>query len=194
MSTHELTLTVNDAEERLTVEARTLLVHALRDELGYTGPKVGCERGKCGSCTVHLDGEPVKSCTTLAVQADGREVTTVEGLVGNGVETGGEGDGLHPVQTALHEAHGLQCGFCTPGMVMTIVSLLEDDAEQTEESVRRALKGNVCRCTGYQNVVDAVLAAAEGAGRADVAADGGSIGGCADSGPCGDGADDGGDA
>ena len=153
MSEHELELTVNGTDERLTVEARTLLVHAVRDELGYTGPKIGCERGKCGACTVHLDGEPVKSCTTLAVQADGCEVTTVDGVA--------DGDELHPVQRALHDAHGVQCGFCTPGMVMTIASLLEADTTPTEESVRQALKGNVCRCTGYQHIVDAVLAVTE---------------------------------
>ncbi|WP_290815123.1 (2Fe-2S)-binding protein [Halovivax sp.] len=153
MSDHELELTVNGTDERLTVEARTLLVHALRDELGYTGPKVGCERGKCGACTVHVDGEPVKSCTTLAVQADGCELTTVDGLA--------DGDGLHPIQRALHEAHGVQCGFCTPGMVMTIAALLEEDATPTEKSVRHALKGNICRCTGYQHIVEAVVAVAE---------------------------------
>lgn len=154
MSTHDISLTVNGTDEQLTVEARTLLVHALRDHLGYTGPKVGCERGKCGACTVRIDGEPVKSCTTLAVQADGCEVTTVEGIA--------EGNGsLHPVQTALHEAHGLQCGYCTPGMVMTIVDLLDREERVTRDSVRGALKGNVCRCTGYQNIVDGVLSAAE---------------------------------
>ncbi|WP_254864499.1 (2Fe-2S)-binding protein [Halovivax gelatinilyticus] len=153
MSGHDITLTVNGTDETLTVEGRTLLVHALRDHLGYTGPKVGCERGKCGSCTVHLDGEPIKSCTTLAVQADGREVTTVERIADDGT--------LHPVQEALHEAHGLQCGFCTPGMVMTIVDLLDRESEVSRESVRHALKGNICRCTGYQKIVDGVLAVAE---------------------------------
>lgn len=153
MSTHEISLTVNGTAEELTVEARTLLVHALRDHLGYTGPKVGCERGKCGACTVHLDGEPVKSCTTLAVQADGSEVTTVAGIAA-------EDGGLHPVQSALHEEHGLQCGYCSPGMVMTVVDLLDREESVSRDSVRHALKGNVCRCTGYQNVVDGVLSAA----------------------------------
>ncbi len=160
MSTHDISLTVNGTDEELTVEGRTLLVHALRDRLGYTGPTVGCERGKCGSCTVHLDGDPVKSCTTLAVQADGREVTTVAGIA--------DGDELHSVQEALHEAHGLQCGYCTPGMVMTIVDLLERERSVSRESVRHALKGNICRCTGYQNIVDGVLAAAAEAEGVDV--------------------------
>ena len=154
MSTHDVTITVNGTEEELTVEARTLLVSALREEFGDTSPKVGCERGVCGACTVHVDGEPVKSCTTLAVQADGREVTTVAGV-------GGEDGRLHPVQEALHEAHGLQCGYCSPGMVMTIVHLLEAEDELTRDAVREALKGNVCRCTGYQKIVDGVLAAAD---------------------------------
>ena len=152
MSEHDITLTVNGTEGELTVESRTLLVHALRDELAYTGPKVGCESTKCGACTVHLDGDPVKACTVLAVQADGSEVTTVEGV--------GDGD-LHPVQESLHEEHGLQCGYCTPGMVMTATSLLADETDPDRDDIRRALKGNICRCTGYQNVVDAVSSASE---------------------------------
>ena len=153
MSTHEITLTVNDAEEELTVESRTLLVHALRDQLGYTGPKIGCETSKCGACTVALDGDAVKACTVLAVQADGSEVTTVEGLA--------EGDDLHPIQESFHEEHGLQCGYCTPGMVMTTRQLLEDDPDPEEAEIRHQLKGNICRCTGYQNIVSAVETAAE---------------------------------
>ena len=152
MSNHDITLTVNGTEEELTVESRTLLVHALRDRLGYTGPNVGCESGKCGACTVHLDGEAVKSCTLLAVQADGGAVTTVEGVAGD--------DGLHPIQESFHEEHGLQCGYCTPGMVMTTMELLEDDPDPSREDIRTALKGNICRCTGYVNVVDAVESAA----------------------------------
>ena len=152
MSEHDITLAVNGMREELTVEARTLLVHALRDDLGYTGPNVGCESGKCGACTVHLDGEAVKSCTVLAVQADGSEVTTVEGLAD---------DGLTPIQESFREEHGLQCGYCTPGMVLTTDRLLDGDPHPSREEIRAALKGNVCRCTGYQNIVDAVESAAK---------------------------------
>ncbi|RQH03351.1 (2Fe-2S)-binding protein [Natrarchaeobius oligotrophus] len=150
--THEITLTVNGTTRELRVEPRTLLIHALRDELGYTGPKVGCETTLCGACTVHVDGKPVKSCTMLAVQADGADVTTVEGL--------GEADELHPLQTAFQEEHGLQCGYCTPGMLLTALSLLEDEPDPTRAEIREALEGNLCRCTGYQNIVDAVETAA----------------------------------
>jgi carbon-monoxide dehydrogenase small subunit len=153
MSDHDITLTVNGREESLTVEARTLLVHALREHLDYTGPKAGCESGKCGACTVSLDGEAVKACTMLAVQADGTEVTTVAGL------PEGE-DGLDAVRRSFHEEHALQCGYCTPGMVMTARDLLADDPDPDREAVRAALKGNVCRCTGYHNVIDAVETAA----------------------------------
>lgn len=153
MTDHEITLTVDGSEETLTVESRTLLVHALRDELGYTGPNVGCETSKCGACTVRLDGDAVKSCTILAVQADGSEVTTAGGLA--------DGTDLHPIQTAFHEEHGLQCGYCTPGMVMTATDLLEADPDPNREEIRTALKGNVCRCTGYQNIVDAIETAAD---------------------------------
>ncbi len=157
MSEHELTLTVDGSEETPTVEARTLLVHALRD-LGYTAPKVGCESGKCGTCTVHLDGDAVKSCTVLAVQADGREVTTAAGIVGEDpVE---REDDLAPVQRAFHEEHGLQCGYCTPGMVASAEDLLANDPNPSRTAIRASLKGNLCRCTGYQNVVDAIEAAA----------------------------------
>jgi carbon-monoxide dehydrogenase small subunit len=157
MSEHTVTLTVNGATEEVGVEARTLLVHALREELGYTGPKVGCERGKCGACTVHVDGDAVKSCTVLAVQADGADVTTVEGLADDRLAD----DGLHPVQDALHEEHGVQCGYCTPGVAMTAAALLDDDADPSRDEIRAGLKGNVCRCTGYGNVVDAVEVAAD---------------------------------
>ncbi len=160
MSDHDVTLTVDGTEEELTVEARTLLVHALRDELGYTAPKVGCESGTCGACTVHVDGEAVKSCTVLAVKADGAEVTTAAGLAGGHGDDADDGD-LHPIQTAFHEEHGLQCGYCTPGMVMSVADLLAERPDPSREEIRDALKGNVCRCTGYHNVVDAVETAAE---------------------------------
>jgi carbon-monoxide dehydrogenase small subunit len=138
------------------VEPRTLLVQYLREELGKTGTLVGCDTTNCGACTVHLDGHSVKSCTLLAVQADGREVTTIEGLA-----QGGE---LHPMQQAFHECHALQCGFCTPGMVMQSIDLLNENSDPSEEEVRDGLEGNLCRCTGYQNIVKAVRQAA-GAGQ-----------------------------
>ena len=151
--TREITITVNGTERELSVEPNVLLVHALRDELGYTGPKVGCESTLCGACTVHLDGKPVKSCTVLAVRADGAEVTTVEGLA--------DGDGLHPLQESFQEEHGLQCGYCTPGMLMTATALLEEEPDPSREEIRESLEGNLCRCTGYQNNVDAVETGAE---------------------------------
>jgi len=153
MSEHEITIEVNGTEEQLTVDSRTLLVHALRDELGYTGPNVGCESSLCGACTVNVDGRAVKSCTMLAVQADGSAVTTIGGLA--------EGDELHPIQQSFQEEHGLQCGYCTPGMIMTTQQLLEDNPDPTREEIREALEGNLCRCTGYQNIVNAVESAAE---------------------------------
>jgi aerobic carbon-monoxide dehydrogenase small subunit len=150
-----ITLTVNGEEVGGEVEPRMLLVHYLRDVLGLTGTNVGCDTSSCGACTVLLDGESAKSCTVLAVQADGHEVTTIEGLApaGNGA--------LHPMQQAFHEQHGLQCGYCTPGMVMAAVSLLREHPHPTESEVRIGLEGNLCRCTGYHNIVKAVLAAAE---------------------------------
>ncbi|MFH5797370.1 (2Fe-2S)-binding protein [Haladaptatus sp. CMAA 1911] len=153
MTEHDITITVNGDEKELTVESRTLLVHALRDELGYTGPNVGCESSTCGACTVHLDGDAVKSCTLLAVQADGCDVTTVEGLA--------DGPELTPVQESFQEEHGLQCGYCTPGMIMTAEQFLEDNPDPSREEIREALEGNLCRCTGYQNIVNAVESAAE---------------------------------
>ena len=147
-------LTVNGKDITADVEDRTLLVHFLRDVADLTATNVGCDTTSCGACTVLLDGESVKSCTVLAAQADGREVTTVEGLATNGE--------MHPVQRAFHEEHGLQCGFCTPGMVMAIVSLLKENPHPTEEQVRSGLEGNLCRCTGYHNIVRAALAAADG--------------------------------
>ena len=146
-----IAVTVNGARREAEVEPRQLLVYFLREQLGLTGTNVGCDTSSCGACTVLLDGESVKSCTVLAVQADGREVTTVEGL-GNG--------GLHKVQEAFHVSHALQCGYCTPGMLMAAVSLLEENPSPSEEEIRKALEGNLCRCTGYVNIVKAVQAAA----------------------------------
>ena len=145
-------ITVNGTLHTDDVEPRTLLVHHLRDRVGLPGTNVGCDTSSCGACTVLLDGESVKSCTVLAVQADGCEVTTIEGLA--------DGDALHPVQAAFQEHHGLQCGYCTPGMVMAAVSLLEEQPDPSEQEVREGLEGNLCRCTGYHNIVKAVLAAA----------------------------------
>jgi carbon-monoxide dehydrogenase small subunit len=145
-------MTVNGAAQRHDVEPRTLLVHYLREAAGLTGTKVGCDTSSCGACTVLVDGESVKSCTMLAAQADGAVVTTIEGLA--------DGDVQHPVQRAFHEQHALQCGFCTAGMVMAAVSLLEENPSPTEREVRLGLEGNLCRCTGYHNIVRAVLAAA----------------------------------
>jgi aerobic carbon-monoxide dehydrogenase small subunit len=146
-------LTVNGTDISADVEDRTLLVHFLRDVANLTATNVGCDTTSCGACTVLLDGESVKSCTVLAAQAAGRGVTTLEGLA--------NGSDMHPVQRAFHEQHGLQCGFCTPGMVMAIVSLLKENPHPTEEQVRQGLEGNLCRCTGYHNIVRAALAAAE---------------------------------
>ncbi len=146
-------MTVNGVEQSHEVEPRLLLVHYLRDVVGLTGTNVGCDTSSCGACTVHVNGEAVKSCTMLAVQADGQSVTTIEGLA--------QGDQLHPMQQAFREHHGLQCGFCTPGMVMAAVSLLDENPDPTEEDVRLGLEGNLCRCTGYHNIVKAVLAAAQ---------------------------------
>ena len=147
-------LSVNGQERELEVEPRALLVHTLRDTLGLTGTHIGCDTSNCGACTVHLDGEAVKSCTVLTVQADGREVTTIEGLAGANGE-------LHPLQQGFWEEHGLQCGYCTPGMIMAAAGLLDRNPNPTEDEVRHALEGNLCRCTGYHNIVKAVLAAAD---------------------------------
>ena len=154
MSRHRLQVTVNGRAYESEVEARLLLSDFLRHELDLTGTHVGCEHGVCGACTVLMDGEPVRSCLVLAVQADGRELTTVEGLAA------GE-DELHPLQEAFRDAHGLQCGFCTPGILMTMVPFLEDNPEPDEQDIRHALSGNLCRCTGYQHIVEAVRLAAE---------------------------------
>jgi carbon-monoxide dehydrogenase small subunit len=147
-----VSMTVNGATSEHDVEPRLLLVYYLREVLGLTGTKVGCDTSSCGACTVHLNGESVKSCTMFAVQADGADIVTIEGLATNGE--------LHPMQRAFHENHGLQCGYCTPGMVMAAVSLLKEHPNPTEAEVREGLEGNLCRCTGYHNIVKAVLAAA----------------------------------
>jgi aerobic carbon-monoxide dehydrogenase small subunit len=151
-ATVQVQITVNGKRHESAVEPRLLLVHYLRDALGLTGTRVGCDTSNCGACTVHLNGEAVKSCTVLAVQADGAEVTTVEGL--------GEEGALHPLQERFWEHHGLQCGYCTPGMIMAAADLLARTPEPSEHEIREALAGNLCRCTGYQNIVAAVKAAA----------------------------------
>ncbi len=153
MSEHDISLTVNGTDHELTVDSQTLLIHALRDELGYTGPNIGCESSLCGACTIHIDGEAVKSCTQLAVQADGAEILTVEGLDDDGE--------FHPIQDAFQAEHGLQCGYCTPGMMMTAVDFLEENPDPDDHEIRDALEGNICRCTGYQNIVRAVETASE---------------------------------
>jgi carbon-monoxide dehydrogenase small subunit len=143
---------VNGEAQQHDVEARTLLVHYLRDVVGLTGTNIGCDTSSCGACTILVGGESVKSCTMLAVQADGADITTIEGLA--------DGDRLHPMQDAFRQHHGLQCGYCTPGMVMAAVSLLKEHPHPTEAEVREGLEGNLCRCTGYHNIVQAILAAA----------------------------------
>jgi carbon-monoxide dehydrogenase small subunit len=153
MTTHHIRVTVNGKPQEADVEARLLLVHFLREDLGLTGTHIGCDTTSCGACTVHLDGTPVKSCTVLAVQADGAQITTVEGLAQNGT--------LHPVQQGFHEMHGLQCGFCTPGMMMTAAALLKDNPNPDAETIRWAISGNLCRCTGYVNIVKAIQHAAQ---------------------------------
>ena len=150
----KVNMTVNGRVQEHEVEPRQLLVHFLRDTCRLTGTNVGCDTSSCGACTVLVDGESVKSCTALAVQADGMSVTTIEGLAGD--------DGtLHPMQEAFHTEHGLQCGFCTPGMIMSALDLLNENPDPTEQEVREGLEGNLCRCTGYQNIVKAVLTAAK---------------------------------
>lgn len=144
----EISLTVNGRDVSVDVEPRTLLVHLIREHLGLTGTHVGCETGYCGACTVHVNGTAIKSCTMFAVQVDGADVVTIEGLASNG--------SLHPVQEGFWERHGLQCGYCTPGMIMSAVGLLEENPNPTEEEIRHGLEGNLCRCTGYHNIVRAV--------------------------------------
>jgi carbon-monoxide dehydrogenase small subunit len=149
----QVALTVNGVLREADVEPRTLLVYFLRETIGLTGTNVGCDTSSCGSCTVLLDGESVKSCTLLAVQADGQEIITIEGMA--------SGERMHPLQEAFHRNHGLQCGYCTPGMILAAASYLRQNPDPTEEEVREALAGNLCRCTGYQNIVKSVLDAAE---------------------------------
>ena len=161
----DVSMTINGSVHTDTIEPRLLLVHYLRDVAGLTGTNIGCDTSSCGACTVLVDGESVKSCTMLAAQADGADITTIEGLA--------DGDRMHPVQEAFREHHGLQCGYCTPGMVLAAVSLLEEIPDPTEAQVREGLEGNLCRCTGYHNIVKAVLAAAKapaGAGSAGAGA------------------------
>jgi aerobic carbon-monoxide dehydrogenase small subunit len=150
--THAIAVTVNGQEHSLEVEPRLLLVHLLRERLGLTGTHVGCDTTSCGACTVLVDGTPIKSCTHFAVQVDGREIKTVEGLA--------QGGQLHPLQHGFKEEHGLQCGFCTPGMMLVSAALLEENPDPSEEEIRWAISGNICRCTGYQNIVKAVRWAA----------------------------------
>ena len=148
-----ISLTVNGAQRELDVEPRRLLVQALREDLDLTGTHIGCDTSQCGACTVHVDGRPIKSCTMLAVQADGAQITTIEGLAQDGR--------LHPVQQAFHDNHALQCGFCTPGMIMASVDLLNHNPSPSDQEIRHGLEGNLCRCTGYQNIVRAVRQAAD---------------------------------
>jgi carbon-monoxide dehydrogenase small subunit len=147
-----ISLTVNGSPRELDVEPRRLLVQTIREDFGLTGTHVGCDTSQCGACTVHLDGKAVKSCTVLSVQADGTDVRTIEGLAQDGQ--------LHPIQNAFWEKHGLQCGFCTPGMIMAAADLLKNDADPSDEEIRHAIEGNFCRCTGYQNIVAAIREAA----------------------------------
>ena len=152
-ATMPIEVTINGQSVGSDVEPRTLLVHFLRETVGLTGTHIGCDTTSCGACTVHLDGVPVKSCTVLAVQADGSAVTTIEGI--------GSEDNLHPVQEGFWEQHGLQCGFCTPGMIMASAALLNQNPDPTDDEIRHGLEGNICRCTGYQNIVKSVRWAAE---------------------------------
>ena len=160
----EITVTLNGESRSADVEARLLLVHFIREVLGLTGTHIGCDTTNCGACTVLLDGTPVKSCTMFAVQVDGREITTVEGLARNGA--------LHPLQEGFKEEHGLQCGFCTPGMMLTAAALLESNPTPTEDEIRWAISGNICRCTGYMNIVKAVQWASQKMQSVQAAGDG----------------------
>jgi aerobic carbon-monoxide dehydrogenase small subunit len=150
--TRPVTLAVNGSEYHVQVEPRSLLVHVLRDDLNLTGTHIGCDTSQCGACTILMDGRAVKSCTVLAIQAEGHRLTTIEGI--------GSADALHPLQQSFWEKHGLQCGFCTPGMILTAMDLLASNADPTEAEIRHAIEGNYCRCTGYQNIVAAIQAAA----------------------------------
>jgi len=156
-----VTLNINGSSHAVLAEPRTLLVHALRDDLNLTGTHIGCDTSQCGACTVLIDGRAVKSCTVLAVQAEGRQITTIEGI--------GTAERLHPVQQAFWEKHGLQCGFCTPGMIMTAIDLLSANPDPSDEQIRHGIEGNMCRCTGYQNIVASVRSAAEAMRAAEAA-------------------------
>ena len=151
-----VSITINGTTYERDIEPRMLLVHFLREELGLTGTKIGCDTSQCGSCTVHMDGRALKSCTCLAVQADGSEITTIEGM--------GSKDALHPMQSSFWENHGLQCGYCTPGMIMATTALLKDNPHPSDADIRHGLEGNLCRCTGYHNIVKAVQAVASAGG------------------------------
>lgn len=153
MSTHHIKLTINGVEKEAEVESRLLLVHLIREDFDMTGTHIGCDTTSCGACTILVNGTPLKSCTMFAVQANGAEITTVEGLAVNGA--------LSPIQQGFHEEHGLQCGFCTPGMMITSIALLEENPNPTEDEIRHAISGNLCRCTGYINIVKSVQHAAE---------------------------------
>ena len=158
--TKDITLTINGTDHELSVEPRRLLVHALREDLDLTGTHIGCDTGNCGACTVYKDGEAIKSCLLFAVQANGSEITTVEGM--QGLEEAGTGrSDLHPIQEGFREMHGLQCGYCTPGMIMSAKALLDENPDPTEAEIREHISGNLCRCTGYQNIVKSVLYAAD---------------------------------
>ncbi len=159
MATHSISLTINGKSQKGNVESRRLLVHYLRDELGLTGTHIGCETGQCGACTVLVDGRAVKSCMVLAVQAEGSEVTTIEGLAPAGT--------LHPLQQAFWEEHGVQCGYCTPGMLLSSYALTQDNPDPDDTAIRHALEGNLCRCTGYHNIVRSVRSGAERMARGD---------------------------
>ena len=158
----QVTLTVNGAEHTVDIEPRLLLVHLIREELELTGTHIGCDTTSCGACTVLLDGTPVKSCTLFGVQAEGRSITTVEGLMDGAV--------LHPIQAAFKEHHGLQCGYCTPGMMLVGAALLEENPDPSDDDVRHAISGNICRCTGYMNIVAAIRAAAQASAGATASA------------------------
>ncbi len=158
---YAITTTINGTERQAEVEPRSLLVHLLRDDLDMTGTHTGCDTGQCGACTVHLNGRAVKSCMVLAVQADGQEVTTIEGVAPAGT--------LHPLQAAFWEEHGSQCGYCTPGVIMSSLALLAENPDPSEDDIRHALEGNICRCTGYQNIVTAVKEAAQRLSRGELA-------------------------
>ncbi len=168
-ATHEVAVVVNGVPRTVEVEPRRLLVQLLRDDLGLTGTHIGCDTSQCGACTVHVDGRAVKSCAVLALQVDGSSITTIEGLAPEG--------GLHPLQQAFWDNHGLQCGFCTPGMIMCAADLLARDADPDETEIRHAIEGNYCRCTGYHNIVRAVMAAADAMRTAGDGADGASAAG-----------------